>query len=167
VEALHSEEGLTILRRLVAYSEKVFDFSRTVVAAIVDRRLEPRIPTRGRRQVGRGHVLVPHGQPQCSEQTAHSSFFRRWLGQPVSSADSIGRVNALINAEGLRQGIHHIYDRLKRNKALPDNQGIAVAVVDGHESHASLRRFRKLSQQCSVKVTRLKRQWLAQLLPGA
>ena len=27
--------------------------------------------------------------------------------------------------------------RLKRNKALPDNHGIAIAALDGHESHAS------------------------------
>ena len=40
------------------------------------------------------------------------------LGQSVCSADTIGRVNALMDAEGLRQGIHYIYDRLKRNKAL-------------------------------------------------
>src|SRR5665213_3849331 len=45
-----------------------------------------------------------------------------------------------MDAEGLRQGIHHIYDRLKRNKALPDHHGIGIAVLDGHESHASYRR---------------------------
>jgi len=42
-----------------------------------------------------------------------------------------------MNANKLRQGIHYIYDRLKRNKALPDTHGVGVAVVDGHESHAS------------------------------
>jgi hypothetical protein len=36
------------------------------------------------------------------------------------------------------QGIHHIYERLKPNKALPDTQGMGIAVVDGHESHTSL-----------------------------
>lgn len=70
------------------------------------------------------------GSLNALELTAGSSFFRRWLGQSVCSADSIGRVNALMDAEGLRQGIHHIYDRLKRNKALPDNHGIATAVLD-------------------------------------
>ena len=29
------------------------------------------------------------------------------------------------------------YDRLKRNKALPDIQGLGVAVLDGHETSAS------------------------------
>ncbi len=37
----------------------------------------------------------------------------------------VGRVHALLDAdgadsEGWRKGIHHIYDRLKRNKALPE-----------------------------------------------
>lgn len=36
----------------------------------------------------------------------------------------VGSVHALLDAdgagsEGWRKGIHHIYDRLKRNKALP------------------------------------------------
>jgi Transposase DDE domain len=35
------------------------------------------------------------------------------------------------------RGIHHIYDRLKRNKALPDHHGTGIAVLDGHESHTS------------------------------
>jgi hypothetical protein len=61
------------------------------------------------------------------------------LGQSVCSADSIGRLNAPMDAEGLRQGIHHIYDRLKRNKAFPDHHGIGVTVLDGHESHAGYR----------------------------
>lgn len=77
------------------------------------------------------------GSLNALELAAHSSFFHRWIGQSVCSADSIGRVNALMDAEGLRRGIHHIYDRLKRNKALPDHRGIGVAVLDGHESHTS------------------------------
>jgi hypothetical protein len=63
--------------------------------------------------------------------------FQCWLGQSVCSADTLGRVYALVDADGLRRAIHQIYDRLKRNQALPDNQGIAAAVLDGHESHAS------------------------------
>ena len=45
MEAPFGKEALTILRRLIAYSEKLFRFSETVVAGIVDRRLQPRIPT--------------------------------------------------------------------------------------------------------------------------
>jgi hypothetical protein len=45
-----------------------------------------------------------------------------------------------VDAATLRQGMHHLYERLKRNKALPDLYGLAVAVLDGHETSASYRR---------------------------
>lgn len=38
------------------------------------------------------------------------------------------------------QGLHHVYTRLKRNKALSKVSAAAAAVLDGHESHASYRR---------------------------
>jgi hypothetical protein len=131
------EEGLTILRRLLAYSEKVFQLSQTVIAGIVDRRPQPRIPTSIVVKCVAVLFWARLGSLNAFELTADSRFFRRWLGQSVCSVDSIGRVNALMDAQGLRQGIHHIYDRLKRTKALPDHHGIATAVLDGHESHAS------------------------------
>jgi hypothetical protein len=147
VEALPGKEGLTgpfywglsltILRRLLAYAEKVFQFSGTVVAGVVDQRPQPRIPTSVVLKSVAALFWARMGSLNALELTAHSRFFRRWLGQSVCSADSIGRISALVDADGLRQGIHHIYDQLKRNKALPDHQGIGIAVLDGHESHAS------------------------------
>jgi len=137
VEAPAGKEALSILRRLIAYSEKVFQFSRTVIAGVGDRRLEPRIPTAVIIKSVAALFWTRMGSLNALELTAHSSFFRLWLRQSVCSADSIGRVNALMDAEGLRQGIHHVYDRLKRNKALPDHGGIGIAVLDGHESHSS------------------------------
>jgi hypothetical protein len=125
-----------ILRRLIAYSEKVFRFSELIVAGAVDRRLEPRIPTSLVVKSVAVLFWARMGSLNALELTARSSFFRGWLGQSLCSADSVGGVNALMDAEGLRQGIHHVYDRLKRNKALPDHHGIGVAVLDGHESHA-------------------------------
>lgn len=77
------------------------------------------------------------GSLNALELAARSRFFYHWLGRSVCSADTLGRVNALMDAGSLRRGIHHIYDRLKRNKALPDHGGIGVAVLDGHESHTS------------------------------
>jgi hypothetical protein len=137
VEAFPGKEGLTILRRLLAYAERVFEFSGRVVAGVVDRRRQPRIPTSGVLKPVAALFWARMGSLNALELTAHSSFFRRWLGQSVCSADSVGRVSALMDADGLRQGIHHLYARLKRNKSLPDHGGIAIVVVDGHESHAS------------------------------
>ena len=137
MEAFPGKEGLTILRRLIAYAEKVFQFSATVVAGVSDRRLQPRIPASAVLKSVSALFWARMGSLNALELTAHSGFFCRWLGRPVCSADSVGRVSALMDAEGLRRGIHHLYDRLKRNKALPDHGGIAIAVLDGHESHAS------------------------------
>jgi hypothetical protein len=137
VAAPSCKEGLTILRRLIAYAEKVFQLSEAVVAGIVDRRVHPRIPAAAIVKAVAALFWARMGSLNALELTARSSFFRRWLEHSMASADSIGRVVALIDADGLRQGIHHIYDRLKRNKALPDHQGIGMAVLDGHESHAS------------------------------
>lgn len=137
METLSGKERLTILRRLIAYSEKLFRFSETVVADVVDRRLQPRIPTAVIVKSVTVLFWARMGSLNALELTARSGFFRHWLGQCVCSADTIGRVNTLLDAEGLRRGIHHIYDRLKRNKALPDHRGIGVAVLDGHESHTS------------------------------
>ena len=139
MEAFPGKEGLTILRRLLAYAEKVFQFSGTVVAGVVDRRLQPRIPTSGILKSVAALFWARMGSLNALELTSHSRFFRCWLGQSVCSADSVGRVSALIDAEGLRQGIHHVYEQLKRNKALPDHHGIGIAALDGHESHASYR----------------------------
>lgn len=58
----------------------------------------------------------------------------------MCSIDTIGRIHAQLRAADLRQGLHQVYERLKRNKALPLNLGHDVAVLDGHESHASYRR---------------------------
>ena len=72
--------------------------------------------------------------------TRSAKFWKSWLDGPLCSADSLGRIVARIDAATLRQGIHHVYDRLKRNKALPDLHGLAAAVLDGHETSTSYRR---------------------------
>ena len=62
-------------------------------------------------------------------------------------------VHAVLDAKGLRQGLHDVYERLKRNKALPDTYGLGVAVLDGHEeSHASY--LRHCSGCCREPSTR-------------
>jgi len=67
------------------------------------------------------------GSLNALEMTRGAKSWEAWLGRSLSSADTIGRVGACLDAETLRPGIHHLYDRLKRNKALPDLYGLAVA----------------------------------------
>ena len=80
------------------------------------------------------------GSLNALHMTRSASFWKSWLEGPLCSADSLGRIVARMEADSLRQGIRHVYDRLKRNKALPDLHGLGVAVLDGHETSASYRR---------------------------
>lgn len=173
METLPGQERLTILRRLIAYAEKIFQFSDTVVAGVVDRRRQPRISTCLVVQSVAALFWARMGSLNALELAADSCFFRRWLGQPVCSADSVGRVAALMEAESLRSGIHLLYERLKRNKALPDQGGLGVAVLDGHESHASYRRHcqgcleRTIHSGQTERTQYYHRQVTLLLLPGA
>lgn len=91
MEAAAGKKTINVLRRLIAYSEKIFRFSRDVVAPISDRRTEPRISTAavaGSRGSGvsswrgfRGHPkpLRPgHKYPAtlCCVSDAHSKSFQ-------------------------------------------------------------------------------------------
>ena len=107
METLPGKERLTILRRLIAYSEKLFRFSETVVAVVVDRRLQPRIPTAVIVKSVTVLFWAQMGSLNALELTARSGFFRHWLGQCVCSADTIGRVNTpspLAGCRGLTAG---------------------------------------------------------------
>jgi len=98
VETPPGKEGLTILRRLIAYSEKVFQFSETVIAGVLDRRSLPRIPTALVVKSVVALFWARMGSLNALELTAHSRFFRDWFGESACSADSLGRVNALMDA---------------------------------------------------------------------
>ena len=58
------------------------------------------------------------GSLNALEQTRQSRFWSTWIGGKFPSADSIGRVSALVSHEDLRLANHDIYSHLKRNKAL-------------------------------------------------
>ena len=173
METAPGKETLTILRRLIAYSEKIFGFSREVIAPLSDRRPQPRISTAAVVKSAAVLFWTRLGSLHAWELTARARFWKQWLGQATCSADTLGRVHALTDADGLRQGIHHIYTCLKRNKALPDVQGLAVAVLDGHESHASYLRHCSGCLQRTIQIAgvdRLQfyhRQVTLLLLPGA
>jgi hypothetical protein len=137
METAQGKEILIVLRRLIAYSEKIFGLSREVLAQISDGRLQPRISTSAVVKSTTVLFWARLGSLNAWELVAGSRFWKSWLGEPACSVDTVGRVHALLPADQLRRAIHHIYDRLKRNKAWPNNQGMAVAVLDGHESHAS------------------------------
>lgn len=81
------------------------------------------------------------GSLNALEQSRSSRFWGKWLGRDLPSADTVGRVCALVNEADVRALHHHLYSRLKRMKALePPAHGLMAAIVDGHESHATFRR---------------------------
>jgi hypothetical protein len=111
-----------------------------VIEGLTDHRSLPRIST----ALAVKAVLAVYwsrlGSLNALAMTRSVKFWKSWLDAPLCSADSLGRIIAGMEAGPLRQGIHHVYERLKRNKALPDLHGLAVAVLDGHETSASYRR---------------------------
>jgi hypothetical protein len=80
------------------------------------------------------------GSLNALEMVRGASFWKRWLGQALGSADTVGRVHAQLENEGLRRGLQHVYGRLKRNKVLRGVGEWDIGVLDGHENHASYRR---------------------------
>lgn len=125
---------------MIRYSDKVLGLSEKVLRGVSDRRPQPRIPTRVVLQAALVLFWARLGSLHALEMVGGAWFWKRWLGRPLSSADTTGRVHARLENQGLRAGLAHVYGRLKRNKALRGVEGWDVAVLDGHESHASYRR---------------------------
>jgi hypothetical protein len=173
MEAAQRKETIAVLRRLIAYAEKIFDLSRDILAPISDFRQQPRISTVVVVKSAMVMFWARMGSLNALELTTSAHFWKSWLDQSPCSADTVGRVHALMDADQLRQGIHHIYDRLKRNKALPDTQGVGIAVVDGHESHASYLRHcsgclqRTIHLESGDRIQFYHRQVTLMLLPAA
>jgi hypothetical protein len=109
--------------------------------AVRDDRRQGRIPTAVVVRSAVVMFLARLGSLNALEQTRPSRFWRGWLGGPMPSADTVGRVCGRIEVAGVRAVLRQQYGRLKRMKALPPaTHGLMVAVVDGHESHATFRR---------------------------
>lgn len=105
-----------------------------------DERLLPRIATAVPLKAGLVLFWARLGSLNALGTTGAARFWKQWLGEDLCSADTVGRVHALMDAQGLRKGLHRVYACLKRNKALSALGGWEVAVVDGHETHSSYRR---------------------------
>jgi hypothetical protein len=125
---------------LIRYSDKVFGLSAQVLRGVTDQRLQPRIPTHVVLEAALVLFWARLGSLHAWEMVREAGFWKRWLGRPMGSADTMGRVHARLENQRLREGLRHVYGRLKRNKALRGVEGWDVAVLDGHESHASYRR---------------------------
>ena len=143
------EKGhLTILRRIFFYIRKVCKLEKAI-DGVTDSREQPRIKTRVvvrsvvvrsvvvRSVVVRSVVvmfLARLGSLNALEPSKSSRALSAWVGAEPPSADSLGRIAALLNHDQLRQVNHELYTRLKRNKALEaPKHGLIALCVDGHD----------------------------------
>jgi hypothetical protein len=130
----------------------VFDLSSEVLDQVTDQRPHPRTPTALILKSALAMFWARLGSLNALETLSTARFWKRWLEGPMTSADTMGRVHAAMDVGQLREGLHQIYSQLKRNKALPLNLGLDVAVLDGHEQHASYRRHCAGCLERSVKT---------------
>ena len=128
----------------------MFGFSSELIADFTDRRLKPRIPTVVVVKSSAVMFWARMGSLNALEMSAQSKFWkqmrfqllRQWLGRPMPSADTIGarvesalgNVFAKMDASQLRDAIHQVYGKLKRNKALADDQCAFKFWRQGHLS---------------------------------
>ena len=77
------------------------------------------------------------GDQGGSRDVLPTRFWKHWPGGPLPRADTMGKVHSKMDTSTLRDAMRQVYGQLKRNKAMPDNRGISLAVVDGHEGHTS------------------------------
>jgi hypothetical protein len=144
-----------------------------VLDKVTDRREQPRISTQVILKCGLAMFWARLGSLNALATVTDARFWQRWLEDQPASADSMGRVNAVIDTGQLREGLQHVYTRLKRNKALPLNLGRDVAVLDGHEQHASYRRHcpgcreRTIKTEHGPRIQYYHRQVTLMLLAGA
>ena len=83
-------------------------------------------------------ALARLGSLNALEQTAQRSYWLKWIGGYLTSADTLGRGFAQIECQSIRKMVKQAYNRLKRNKRLkPMRAGLIALIIDGHESHCS------------------------------
>lgn len=122
-----------MMARFSAYLDKVFDF-RAAVGTLRDSRPQPRIPTAAVFTTAFTMFATGRGSLNAIDQQRH--FPRRLqnlVGPHVPSGDTVGRVYAQLNSDGLREVLRNVHFRIKRNKLLTSTTGWFFAAVDGHE----------------------------------
>lgn len=117
--------------------DKVFHIDSRI-DDIEDNRVRPRIMTAVIFNCILTMSLSRLGSLNAMEQTSGRSFWRRRLKTVLPSADTISLVSTKVEPDTIRPILKHVYDKLKRNKALRPGYGNSFAlIIDGHESSAS------------------------------
>ncbi|HTP87889.1 MAG TPA: transposase [Bryobacteraceae bacterium] len=130
----------------------MFDLSSEVLDKVTDARPQPLTSPTLVLKSALAMFWAHLGSLNALQTVSAARFWKRWLEREPISADTMGRAHTVLNVTQLRDGLHQVYRRLKRNKALPLNLGLDVAVLDGHEQHASYRRHCAGCRQRTVKT---------------
>ena len=126
-----------MLRRILEYGQKIFELTDEI-DSVTDTRKLPKIPTSVIIRNAFAMIISGQGSLNAAEQSSSCPFWKKWLGVKPPSADSIGRVMALVDCEKLRGIQKKTYAKLKRNKVKQKSFGGYFALaLDGHESNAS------------------------------
>lgn len=142
-----------MMSRFCRYADKCFQF-RELLPLFTDSREKPQVP-------GAAVFASAFALFACNRQSLNSlekdlihfpARLRGLVGPRPPSIDTIGRVYALADSDGLRQMLSRVHRRLKRNKALADGDELKVAAVDGHEFFKSRKRCCPQCQQRTIQV---------------
>lgn len=141
-----------MLRRLLAWGQSLINLTQLTADLRDTARVRPQIPTSTVARGALAMTLCRLGSFNALEQTHASPSWKQWLGDEgrLPSADTLSRVSAGMDLEQIRQIQYELYTQLKRNKALsPPPHGLMLAVLDGHETHSTIRRH---CQGCQQRV---------------
>lgn len=123
-----------MMARFCRYLEKVFDWS-TRLAGLGDARTKPQIPTAAIFTSALMMCVTRLNSLNALEGELRAP--RRWekiIGPRKPSADTVGRVVALLDPEALRDMLSGVNHTLRRNKALEDNPwALRCVAFDAHE----------------------------------
>jgi hypothetical protein len=122
-----------MLRRFFDYTDKVFDFSKTL-SEITDTRSKPQISTQSVLMSSFVMHLTRLGSLNAlNAELRLPKKIESFIGKDKPSVDTIGRVLTNIMPADLR-GLHwkNCY-QLKRNKALDTELPLNAVGIDGHE----------------------------------
>jgi hypothetical protein len=128
---------------MLSYAQHLVDLKELTARLRDTARVRPQIPAATVARGALAMTLCRLGSFNALEQSHASRFWKQWLGDDgkLPSADTLGRVCGGMDLEPLRLIQYELYTRLKRNKALsPPAHGLMLAVLDGHETHATVRR---------------------------
>ena len=92
----------------------MFDLSSEVLDKVTDQRQQPRTPTALILKSALAMFWAHLGSLNALETISAARFWKRWLEGPMISADTMGRVHAVVDVGQLRDGLHHPTFALRR-----------------------------------------------------